>query len=419
MKIIIKITLGALLSLLLFAACDKWIDEAQTPNNTLTFEQLCKPGMVAIVRNKTIIDGPLIANIRTLNGEVASSFFLAAGAMSGEIMPSKQPNIILYKQLYEDNITSNSGQSDGIWNSLHNYRARAEELLDVQQRIVGSDVENLEAIRSYARYIGNLHAGYAWQLLGEAFSAKSDSEAGVRINGTLKNHDEIYSQALKYYEAALKEASNEDLKELHPDFKSEFAIRQVKSLQVKLYMHRGQYAEAANIINQSLQPNETVSVMYNSNGSDNGLYAVVGLNALNAQVDSTLIRLLRNEAEKKAIAVKQNKNNNLYLVNLERYSNLIITDYNEMLLIRAELIIRGKMEGDALTAVNTVIATYNPSDIESSSPDMALLAHLRSVYLYLRAESLADLRRVMVQNENQNRWNIRTNQWMPFPETEK
>ena len=104
---------------------------------------------------------------------------------------------------------------------------------------------------------------------------------------------------------------------------------------------------------------------------------------------------------------------------MERYSSLIIADYSEMQLIRAELILGGHSAGDALNCVNSVIETYDPASIESVIPDMNLLTHMRTVYLYLRGERLSDLRRKKIGGSDQSKWEARVNKWMPFPEAEK
>lgn len=400
------------------SACDGWINNAETPNDSLSWEQINRPGMIASVRSNKMVDGALVAYIKTLSGEAASAMFLATGAMTDEVAASIQPNILLYKSLRNDNITSSGGQADGIWTTLQNLRARSEELLVIEQNVANADYENLEAIRAYGRYIGNLYSGYAYQLLAESFSATSSEPGGVWIQGKLLSQEEMYDKALNYYATAIKEAGNEELKEVSESFSSGLAIRQAEALVVKLYMHLQKYTEAARHINLALDAGESFSVQYTADGSANGLYSVLGNTAFDAQVDTIIPTELRNNAEKQAIQTKVNSYKNLYLSSLTKYSSLILSDYNEMLLVKAELVLRSEMTGDALALVNTVISSYDKSSVETSSPDMNLLTHFRRVYLFLRGERIADYRRNMVPPARQSIWDERKNKWMPFPEVE-
>ena len=52
----------------LFASCDSWVENAETPSNTLTRDQLNKSAMVANIQSNSITDGPLVAYVKTLQG---------------------------------------------------------------------------------------------------------------------------------------------------------------------------------------------------------------------------------------------------------------------------------------------------------------------------------------------------------------
>ena len=46
-------------------SCDGWIDNAKTPNNMLTTEQITTPSMLATIRTENIKDGAMIANVKS------------------------------------------------------------------------------------------------------------------------------------------------------------------------------------------------------------------------------------------------------------------------------------------------------------------------------------------------------------------
>ena len=119
-------------ALVTLAGCDKWIDNAKTPSNSLTYDDLRRPGMMASVKGKTLTDGALTANVKTLAGQASSAAFMALGAMTDELTPTKVPNALVYKALSDDNASSSGGEADGVFNNLQNLRARAEELLAIE-----------------------------------------------------------------------------------------------------------------------------------------------------------------------------------------------------------------------------------------------------------------------------------------------
>ena len=154
-------------ALVTLAGCDKWIDNAKTPSNSLTYDDLRRPGMMASVKGKTLTDGALTANVKTLAGQASSAAFMALGAMTDELSPTKVPNALVYKALSDDNASSAGGEADGVFNNLQNLRARAEELLAIEASTDDDGSEGYAAVRAYARHTGHLYAGYAYKLLAD------------------------------------------------------------------------------------------------------------------------------------------------------------------------------------------------------------------------------------------------------------
>ena len=161
-----------------------------------------------------------------------------------------------------------------------------------------------------------------------------------------------------------------------------------------------------------------MQIVYNVNGSPNGLYSTLGETARDVEVDADIVNSLRNDAERKAVPTATNKEGNRYLTNLQRHSPLTITDGAEMLLIRAELIVRGVRTGDALATVNRVITTYDAASALTTQPTLSDIDHLRRVYLFLRGERTLDYRRGLTTAAKQQTWQARRLKWMPLPENE-
>jgi hypothetical protein len=411
------ISIAMLVMATALSSCDGWIDNAKTPNNMLTTEQITTPSMLATIRTENIKDGAMIANVKTLAGVAASAAFLTSGAMTDEVEPTAKPNFLIYKQLKSDDVKPNSDVAD-TWNKLQNFRARAEEVLQVEAKLSNDGTENFDAVRAYARYTGHLYAGLAYQLLGKMFSKSTESAEGVRVNNQMVGNEELLDKAQQHYSQALDEAKGKLLANKKGVFVAATAVKQVRMLMVKLAMQRQRYAEAAALWNDAYANNMQVDVVYNINGNANPLYSAVGLPAINVQVDASLMASLKGAAEQKAINTAINKDGHRYLTWLEKYAPLVIIDEKEMKLIQAELIVRGLMQGDAAQCVNEVLALYSTGQTIAAAPTLKELAHLRHVFLFLHGCRIDDLRRAMVDGEAQAAWNARKVKYIPMPETE-
>ena len=93
-------------------------------------------------------------------------------------------------------------------------------------------------------------------------------------------------------------------------------------------------------------------------------------------------------------------------------------DEKEMKLIKAELVVRGLMQGDAMQLVNDVLALYSADQTINSAPTLEELAHLRHVFLYLHGCRIDDLRRGIVGGTAQATWDARKVKYIPMPELE-
>lgn len=413
----IQLSIAAMAMAICLTSCDGWIDNAKTPNNMITAEQIVTPSMLATIRTKEVKDGAMIANVKTLAGVAASAAFLTSGAMTDEIEPTKKPNFLIYKQLKNDDVKPNSDVAN-TWNQLQNFRARAEEVLQVEQQLSNDGTENFDAVRAYARYTGHLYAGLAYQLLGKMFSQSTDKADGVRINNEIISNEELLNKAQQHYSQALTEATSNELGDKKGAFVAQTAVKQVRMLMVKLAMQRQQYDEAATLWPEAYSNGLQVDIVYNINGGANELYSAVGLPAINAQVDASLVASLNGDAEKAAIKTDKNKDGHRYLTSLEKYSPVVIIDETEMKLIKAELIVRGKMQGDAMQLVNEVMGQYASTQSISTVPTLEELAHWRHVFLFLHGCRIDDLRRDMGNTAALTAWKARKVKYIPMPELE-
>ena len=375
-----KKSIYAILALtVLFASCDSWVENAETPSNTLTRDQLNKSAMVANIQSNNITDGPLVAYVKTLQGDAAAAAFLALGTTVDELTEGTIPNALLYRQIATDNLTPTSGTQNDLWDKIHNYYARSIELTEIAGQVTGTNAEQTEIVKAYGNYVGHLHAGYALQLLAESFSTTPAAEGGsIILNKAVVSHESILNQAKEQYEAAEKAAKSDALKAFK-GFDQDAAIRQIKTYELKLAMHRGQYADATRTT----------------------------------------------DAEKKALPLahagvdKKNPNRyNIYASALTRKGSMTISNEDDIHLIKAELIVRGVIAGDAMTEINKVIGKYDAASQLSSAPTLAKIAELRRIFLAFRGERTADIRRGLEQGSVATTWASRKIKWLPIPEKE-
>jgi len=97
---------------------------------------------------------------------------------------------------------------------------------------------------------------------------------------------------------------------------------------------------------------------------------------------------------------------------------MIISNDDDIHLIKAELIVRGIMTGDAMTEVNKVIGKYDTASQLSTTPTLAQIAELRRIFLAFRGERTADIRRGLEQGSSATTWVSRKIKWLPMPEKE-
>lgn len=429
-RMVIGSALMACAMVTLCTSCDEWIDQAKTPQNTLRRDQINEPSMIAsVMLNKgkegnttlELKDGPLAAYLQTVAGEATAEVNLALGAMTDELSPSAKPNIQLYRELKLDILQVNSNSTARVWDKVQNLRARAQEILEVESSVVDNKEDKTKAIKAYGKFIGHLYLGYSYQLLANTFSADANKEASIRVAGTMMSHDALRSEALKHYTDALNAAKSADFKTITKGvITAEQAERQAYGLILKLKFYEGKYDEVANLWDKAYKAKDAFAIVYNERGDANGIYNVVGTNNVrDAQIDPDLRAALRNAAEKKRLPVLENKDKFLYTTAVERYSPIVLIDDVELQLIKAELILRGKMTGDALAAVNDVIVRYDAPSAETAVPTLATIEHLRRVYLSLRGERAMDFRRGAIGNEQKlKEWEQRKVHFLPMPELE-
>lgn len=401
---------------MLLSSCDRWIDEAETPNNKLTREQLNNVLLLGRATDKSLEDGALILGLKTQAATTVSGVFLALGAMTDEISPTDKPNVLLYRELKNDNISANSGQTDALWKNLHRLRTSALEVLDIEAQLNQTgEAARSGAVFAYARVIGKFYLALADELLSSSFA---DDKGNVFIDGKTVSRESLAAQALDEWKMAVDECTHasQSYEQYAPIF--DLQKRYASSMMLRHQLEQGNYSEVKQLLGNVISGDETFSYLFNVDGGKSAVYTLIGKDAIDAQIDASLIASLRSDAERNMLTSAVNKNKANYWVNITQYAPLIVFDKTDVALIKAELILRGLLEGDVKSEINKVLVQYDAGSTltsQSDAPTLADVAHLRHVFLFLRGQRIADFRRGLVKSSD---WKNRTHRYMPVPEIE-
>ncbi|MGN6494907.1 MAG: hypothetical protein ACTHLE_23170 [Agriterribacter sp.] len=400
------IFLGAIL---LLSSCDKWVNDVDLPNNTIDESQLSSIEMLGRIDGGKYVFGPVIAGVWYAGATAASDLLVASGAIADEITSTAIPNSQFYKELDEDKLSPDNTSLFSTWSAVQNYRARAEEAIAIAERLQLPESEkNLLKVKQQALVNAKLHAGYAWMLIADYFSISNNSRT-VYVNHEVVSHEDAYAKAQAYWQEAIPLAEEAEQRLLH-------------ALLTKLAMYTGNYSLAAQHVKQSFLTKENFSFLNTVGKTSNGFFSALNVNSRDAAVDSTLVKALKTDAEKARNPVVKAPKGHWSLTLFKERDPLVISDFDEMQLIRAELVVRGQMSGNATDLVNAVIMKYDPSGSSNKPPVPALslndLVDIRRVFLSWRGTRLLDLRRFEIDGDLTPGFTQRKWHWISIPEIE-
>lgn len=395
------------MSVLLLSSCDKWVNDTRLPDNTIDESQLNSIAMLGRINNGSYVYGPVIAGVWRAGAASASDLLVASGAISDEIVPTAIPNSPFYKELDEDKLSPDNTSLFSVWSNVQNYRARAEDAILNAESLNPTDADGMK-VKQAALVNARLHAGYAWMLMADYFSVSNTSRS-VYADHKEVSHADAYSKAQAYWEQAIPTASEIEKRLLH-------------SLLSKLGIHTGNYALAVQHIGMSFSPSENFSFLNTVGTVSNGFFNALNLNSRDAAVDPTLVNTLKTTADKARNQVVKAAKGHWSLSQFKERDPLMVSDYDEMQLIRAELIVRGLLTGNASELVNSVIVKYDATGL-SNYPALPVLTlndmvSIRRIFLSWRGTRLIDLRRFNINGDLTPGFTARKWQWIGVPEIE-
>lgn len=394
---------------ILFSSCDSWVNEAVKPGNTVSENDLSRPGMFGSVQQNKYVAGPLISGVWQAGAGSATALLLAGGAIADEITSTAVPNSALYKEIDENKLSRDNTSLFGLWSNVQHYRARAEEILSLIPGVAWDGSADHSLIRRQAQFWGNFHAAYAWMLLGDYFGV-SPQDPSVYVNRQLVAREDTYKKARQYWEAAL----------LLGDAAQQ---KMTQAMLAKLGIHTQLFQQARVAVESGLTGVEPFSFTYATGTALNPLFATLGKDARDAAVDPAFRAALTTEAARKRNQLEKSPKGHWFLATYKERDPVIIMDEAEVKLIRAELIIRKVMDGDATALVNEVIRGYDATGASGFTPGTVLtiadIVALRRVYLSWRGERYIDLRRMNIDGDTQPGFTKFTWKWIGITDIEQ
>ncbi|MEI2271378.1 hypothetical protein OHD16_04430 [Sphingobacterium sp. ML3W] len=389
------------------SSCDKWVNDTKLPDNTIDESQLNNIAMLGRIEKGAYVYGPVIAGVWRAGATSASDLLVASGAIVDEIVPTAVPNSPFYKELDEDKLTPDNTSLFSVWSNVQNYRARAEDAIANAESLNPTDEDGIK-IKQAALVNARLHAGYAWLLMADYFSV-SNSSHSVYADHKEVSHQEAYTKAQTYWQQALPAASDTEKRLLH-------------ALLTKLGIHTGNYALAVQHINQSFTATENFSFLNTVGNVSNGFFNALNINSRDAAVDPSLVAASKTTADKARIPVVKAVKGHWSLTLFKERDPLLVSDFDEMQLIRAELIVRGLIPGNAVELVNSVISKYDASGASNYTPSTTLTLNdivvVRRIFLSWRGTRIIDLRRFKIDGDVSPGFTQRKWQWIGIPEIE-
>lgn len=304
-----------------------------------------------------------------------------------------------YEFIDEGNISLYNSVIDEDYTSVGQLRYYADDLIRRINSISISDTSKKEG----ALFTGYFYGGFA-RYLYAAYYGLTTTQGGSPINkGPFINSNDMYDLAIDRFKQSLKYTSDVLLK------------RSVNSVIARAFLYKGVYDSAAIFAARGL--------IY----GDTPFLAVSARNTWWSRAGNLLLNLYADSRFKKYIDTDVNEANRIKLDSVigtdgkmyyyqaaypEGSSRLKIISWQENNLMKAELILRGASNGDALGLVNEVRSYYGIDSLNSVS--LNVIYAERDKELFPSGNRLVDERRFPDKWPSGIKW-----KYLPIPQSER
>ncbi len=301
--------------------------------------------------------------INGLNNELSltvSQTFCTADLLSDQLIfdPRNTKATFLAYQVIDQGtpMDNNTENTQGFLNAQQ-LRLMADTLIyNANNQITFTD----STIKNSALYAGKFYSAYAYYILGTYFG-KDQVSGGSPINmGHFQPTNTLYQTAITRWNEALKYTTNA------------YNIRLINSLIGRIYLFTGDYANSATYISKGLTSGDAPFVAQYNTLSDNYYRLNAGEVRVQCNVDPRYnTYVTKDPTEAARIQLKKSTFSGASLYSQIKYAlqpdnitvtPVVIIDWQENNLMKAELAVRGNLAGDPLSLINAVRASrVNPT----------------------------------------------------------
>lgn len=431
---------AALAVLLLFTACDSFVDDVEDPVNTAADEQLSDPDQVEFLAN----------GVRTRFATVFGRVAVQAGGLSDElIFDTNVPNATFpqFREIDTGEITLDNNSVDGLYNRLGELRFYADDLVrrvsedisfDVPEGFEGdaeAEAARLAGIRDEALFVGQLYGGIARYFYATYFGLEPLVGGGVisplpeditdlrpEDLGAFIPSDQMYDLAVADLDSALQVVPGE------------YETRLINSLKARIYLYQDDFAQACTFAQQGLiQGDDPFQALYSAGEPfENQFYFDAGRGRTQFVAD---FRFAEEYTEANAIvpqgadpaegariplfSLLGNDEETTYYEQdryPERDSPINFFTWQENELMLAELDLRGTpgcSDGSALARINSVRASHSLPPLAAA--DLGTIVVERDQELFVTGARLVDQRRF---DDAILAWHLPEGTWRYLPITQ-
>jgi len=300
-----------------------------------------------------------------------------------------------FRQLEETIPTDLTSETNGSYYDVQQTRVMADDFIDRVNKVVLSD-----QVKNDALYTGYLWGGYTRYLLG-TYWGKDENTGGATINvSNFMPTSVLYADAINRWKEALKYTTNA------------LNIKIINSLIGRCYFFLNDYTNAVTYLNLGLAKGDApflATFIQVPSGADNAYRAQASdEQRIQWRVDDRFKGYTTAEAtEVGRIKLRNYRATTLleqrmYIGSGTTSSTPIpLIDWQEVALMKAELVVGGKMAGDALALINDVRTSHTVKVLPAGTTIVlkSAVAGQSSIYderdkeLFLRGLRLIDQRR--------------------------
>jgi len=398
--------------LLLLVACDDYVQNIEPLIDSIEDDRLTSASQIPFLI-KGVKEGFALCQDQVL--------MLSDGLADEFIFDSRVPNATYPTFLDIDlgEIEYDNNSVDNAYNPLGEARFFADDLI---RRVGEADVTDQNLLNE-ALFNANLFGGLTRYLYATYFGLNIDEGGGVIDNGAFIPSDEMYDLAAEKLLAALQ----------YTDFNygndpvindQDHAVRIVNSLLARLYLFKEDYTAAATYVVNGLQSGDVPFLTLHFlgdgtvGGPDNFYYQQAGPPRSQFVTDFRFhgyVEADPTEAGRIALGERLGSDSTMFYYQAKypiEDDPIATMSWQENHLMRAELILRGQLAGDALVLVNEVRASHGVTLL--GSIDLAGLEIERDKELFCTGTRLPDQRRFGSFHLAADKW-----QYLPITQDER